>query len=99
MSRRAWVAADSSPRSRRRLFVNLFAVLVTGLFAGGVSCAAVQGGLLTGLITRQHAGSGRTTTVQVAERSSWRARLGDDLAPVGGFLAGQLLAQAVLGAL
>ncbi|HEY3692645.1 MAG TPA: hypothetical protein VGL46_20560 [Pseudonocardiaceae bacterium] len=33
--------------------MNLTAVLVTGLFAGGVSCAAVQGGLLTGLITRQ----------------------------------------------
>jgi len=35
--------------------MNLAAVLVTGLFAGGVSCAAVQGGLLTGLITRQKA--------------------------------------------
>ena len=35
--------------------MNLGAVLVTGLFAGGVSCAAVQGGLLTGLITRQKA--------------------------------------------
>ncbi len=35
--------------------MNLAAVLVTGLFAGGVSCAAVQGGLLTGLITRQRA--------------------------------------------
>ncbi|MBQ0906836.1 sulfite exporter TauE/SafE family protein [Micromonospora sp. U21] len=33
--------------------MNLGAVLITGLFAGGVSCAAVQGGLLTGLVTRQ----------------------------------------------
>ena len=33
--------------------MNLGAVLVTGLFAGGISCAAVQGGLLTGLVTRQ----------------------------------------------
>jgi len=33
--------------------MNLGAVLLTGLFAGGVSCAAVQGGLLTGLVTRQ----------------------------------------------
>ncbi len=32
---------------------NLSAVLVTGLFAGGVSCAAVQGGLLAGLLARQ----------------------------------------------
>ena len=33
--------------------MNLGAILVTGLFAGGISCAAVQGGLLTGLVTRQ----------------------------------------------
>ncbi|MGR6319416.1 sulfite exporter TauE/SafE family protein [Micromonospora soli] len=33
--------------------MNLGAVLVTGLFAGGVSCAAAQGGLLTGLVARQ----------------------------------------------
>src|SRR5207249_324874 len=30
---------------------------------------------------------------------TWRSRLGDDLAPVGGFLAGKLLSHAVLGAL
>jgi sulfite exporter TauE/SafE len=35
--------------------VDLGVVLVTGLFAGGISCAAVQGGLLTGLVTRQRA--------------------------------------------
>jgi len=29
------------------------AVLLTGLFAGGISCAAVQGGLLAGLVTCQ----------------------------------------------
>jgi uncharacterized protein len=93
--------------------VNLAAVLVTGLFAGGVSCAAVQGGLLTGLITRQHtttatlAAAGGTrqadntqarsgTTVQ---ELTWRGQLGDDLAPVGGFLTGKLAAHTALGAL
>lgn len=35
--------------------MNLTAVLLTGLLAGGVSCAAVQGGLLAALITRQRA--------------------------------------------
>jgi sulfite exporter TauE/SafE len=65
--------------------------LVTGLFAGGVSCAAVQGGLLTGLITRQRAGK--------AASAGWRAQLGDDLAPVGGFLAGKLVSHTLLGAL
>ncbi|MBA2324183.1 MAG: sulfite exporter TauE/SafE family protein [Pseudonocardiales bacterium] len=41
--------------------MNLTAVLLTGLLAGGVSCAAVQGGLLAGLITRQR-GATRTAT-------------------------------------
>ena len=71
--------------------MNLVPVLVTGLFAGGVSCAAVQGGLLTGLITRQRAGS--------EPAQSWRDQLGDDLAPVGGFLAGKLASHSLLGAL
>jgi uncharacterized protein len=110
--------------------VNLAAVLVTGLFAGGVSCAAVQGGLLTGLIARHQAASGRpaarsggnpivragrsgnpavraslrdradrTSATQVLQRPAWRAQIGDDLAPVGGFLAGKLVSHAVLGAL
>lgn len=35
--------------------MNLTAVLLTGLLSGGVSCAAVQGGLLAALITRQRA--------------------------------------------
>jgi sulfite exporter TauE/SafE len=80
--------------------VNLVAVLLTGLFAGGISCAAVQGGLLAGLITRQHAA--RQTALADDggdETRSWRARLGDDLAPVGGFLAGKLAAYTLLGAL
>lgn len=34
--------------------VNLVSVLLLGLLAGGVSCAAVQGGLLAGLVSRQH---------------------------------------------
>lgn len=89
--------------------MNLAAVLVTGLFAGGVSCAAVQGGLLTGLITRQRAAIAEPAAparrgknkqaAAVAERRNWRAQLGDDLAPVGGFLAGKLVSHTLLGAL
>ncbi|MDH6244028.1 sulfite exporter TauE/SafE family protein [Mycobacterium sp. OTB74] len=82
--------------------MNLVAVLITGLFAGGISCAAVQGGLLTALITRQHQARGTgddTPAAAAASRSaSVAARLGDDLAPVGGFLAGKLFAHTVLGA-
>ncbi|SDH50901.1 Sulfite exporter TauE/SafE [Actinokineospora alba] len=73
--------------------MDLLAVLLTGLLAGGISCAAVQGGLLAGLIARQRpddaAPAGQTAL----------ARLGDDLAPVGGFMAGKLLSHTLLGAL
>ncbi|MGH3677665.1 MAG: sulfite exporter TauE/SafE family protein [Mycobacterium sp.] len=94
--------------------MNLVAVLITGLFAGGLSCAAVQGGLLTGLITRQQAAREPAPTEPAtvapqpdpalsnrtgSQSRSWSARLGDDLAPVGGFLAGKLAAYTVLGAL
>lgn len=88
--------------------MNLTAVLLTGLLAGGVSCAAVQGGLLTGLIARQRAdashgrsaaASGRRSQApDQAERTSVQ-RLGDDVAPVGAFLAGKLVSHVVLGAL
>lgn len=80
--------------------MNLAAVLITGLFAGGVSCAAVQGGLLTGLITRQRAAAPLNhTRVRALPERRWSARLADDLAPVGGFLAGKLLSHTLLGAL
>lgn len=35
--------------------MQLWTVFLTGLLAGGASCAAVQGGLLTGLLTRRGA--------------------------------------------
>lgn len=83
--------------------MNLTAVLVTGLFAGGVSCAAVQGGLLTGLLARQRAAehavpvpAGRHGSREPEPRPHGFA---DDLAPVGGFLAGKLVSHVALGAL
>jgi sulfite exporter TauE/SafE len=93
--------------------MDLMAILITGLLAGGVSCAAVQGGLLTGLVARQHgaatpvpAGKFRGTATKagddtpVASRSrGWRTQLADDLTPVGGFLAGKLVSHTILGAL
>jgi sulfite exporter TauE/SafE len=131
--------------------MNLGAVLLTGLFAGGISCATVQGGLLTGMVTRQREAApvpgnrnavkprpggksrgatppkaaptrsqhpkkkqadwqsqGRVTTMEPPaplhvrmQRSvtAARATAADDLAPVGGFLAGKLLSHTVLGLL
>ncbi|MER7007159.1 sulfite exporter TauE/SafE family protein [Dactylosporangium sp. NPDC000555] len=92
--------------------MNLAAVLATGLFAGGVSCAAVQGGLLAGLVARQRPApapgppdvpaSTTSTTARPAGADaapgSARGRLVDDLVPVGGFLAGKLVSHTLLGA-
>ena len=81
--------------------MNLFAVLLTGLFAGGVSCAAVQGGLLAGLVMRQRqpsttapAESARVATIPPRPNQRWA----DDLLPVAGFLSGKLLSHTALGA-
>lgn len=98
--------------------MNLAAIFLTGLFAGGVSCAAVQGGLLTGLVARQRQvlepvlagstagkGKGKKTAPGTRQNAApvagagWRTSLADDLAPVGGFLAGKLVSHAMLGAL
>lgn len=77
--------------------MSLTAVLVTGLLAGGVSCAAVQGGLLTGLVARQKEATGDRDDARGGP--SWRSRVADDLAPVAGFLGGKLVSHAALGAL
>ncbi|MGW8776666.1 urease accessory protein UreH domain-containing protein [Streptomyces sp. NPDC055796] len=61
--------------------------VTTGLFAGGASCAAVQGGLLAGAV-------GRRATAWPAE--AWeRSGL---FAPVAAFLGAKLASHALLGA-
>ncbi|MCP2260030.1 Sulfite exporter TauE/SafE [Streptoalloteichus tenebrarius] len=106
------MAGDRPVRLPLGVVMSLTAVLVTGLAAGGVSCAAVQGGLLAGVVARQrpepvscHAEpsgccgeSGGVASSPEDERSPAR-RLGDDLAPVAGFLAGKLVSHTALGAL
>lgn len=93
--------------------MNLTAVLLTGLLAGGVSCAAVQGGLLAGLITRQKRTGARAEPVSAGASGSPtplgapgnepdttpRPTIKDDLTPVGAFLVGKLLSHTLLGAL
>jgi sulfite exporter TauE/SafE len=68
--------------------MNLWTVFVTGLLAGGASCAVVQGGLLAGAVARRHD----------AQPDASRGRL-DDAVPVGGFLAGKLVSHTIAGAL
>lgn len=67
--------------------MNYEMVLVAGLLAGATTCAVTQGGLLVGLIARQRG----------ASASPQRGGLGDDLAPVGGFLAGKLVSHTAAG--
>ncbi|MFB7943037.1 sulfite exporter TauE/SafE family protein [Streptomyces sp. NPDC056049] len=82
--------------------------LTTGLLAGGASCAAVQGGLLAGAVTRRApastlpahvpamAGARRPSGKPVPAAPSAEPRA---LAPVAAFLAGKLLSHTLLGAL
>lgn len=80
--------------------MSLWAVLLTGVFAGGASCAAVQGGLLAGAVARRRqpepvlvGGRGRRKTPP-PPAPTFR----DDAVPVASFLAGKLVSHALLGA-
>lgn len=95
--------------------MDVWGVFLTGLIAGGASCAAVQGGLLAGLVARRQVAldeQGRPV-----EHKAGKAKKGGrgrrrvrgpiyeptnwrlDLLPVSGFLAGKLASHALLGAL
>ena len=76
--------------------MSLWAVLITGLFAGGASCAAVQGGLLAGTVARRR-GAEAPSAEATAEEAE-HAGPSQDALPVAGFLAGKLLSHTLLGA-
>ncbi|WP_045740347.1 sulfite exporter TauE/SafE family protein [Actinoplanes rectilineatus] len=78
--------------------MNPYAILLTGLVAGGVSCAAVRGGLLTAIVMRQRRPTPAPTATGVAAADPVTG-LADDLTPVAGSLTGELLSHTVLGAL
>lgn len=83
--------------------MSLWAVLLTGLFAGGASCAAVQGGLLAGTLARRRpepavSESGKRNGPEKAAPASAAPARWDDAVPVGAFLAGKLASHVVLGA-
>ncbi|GAA0467230.1 hypothetical protein Aca07nite_71350 [Actinoplanes capillaceus] len=79
--------------------MNLYPILLTGLVAGGVSCAVVQGGLLTAIVMRHRPTPEPAFTANGVAAASPVRLLADDLAPVAGFLTGKLVSHAVLGAL
>lgn len=83
--------------------MSLWAVFVTGLFAGGASCAAVQGGLLAGTMARRRPHTApiwarRPNVRRAFEDAPSSSALVEDAAPVAGFLAGKLASHALVGA-
>jgi sulfite exporter TauE/SafE len=74
----------------------LWAVFLTGLLAGGASCAAVQGGLLAGVVARRRVVE--PALVPGSTGAGPTAGRADDLIPVAGFLAAKLVSHVALGA-
>lgn len=67
--------------------MNLWLIFLTGLTTGGITCAALQGGILTAIVVS-------------LKKSSAKSSLGlDDWLPVASFLVTKLLSHLVLGAL
>lgn len=67
--------------------MNLWLIFLTGLTSGGVTCAAMQGGLLASVIANQ-------------KKQAITSGLGhDDIAPVTAFLGSKLISHMILGAL
>lgn len=65
--------------------MNLWLVFLTGLTSGGVTCAAMQGGLLASIIANQ-------------KKSQVKAGFGpDDYLPVAAFLTAKLVSHIILG--
>lgn len=80
--------------------MSLWGVFVTGLLAGGASCALVQGGLLAGLLAKRKgvpAAKQRGSKKAAAAVKSPPAFRGEDLVPVTGFLVGKLVSHTILG--
>ena len=67
--------------------MNLLAVFLTGLLAGGLSCLAVQGGLLA------------ATLAQSEEEKIIQKSKGDNALPILAFLGAKLVAYTILGIL
>lgn len=66
--------------------MDIFAVLITGLFAGGITCLAVQGGLLASSLAQQE---------ESKLKESVRAT--EQVVPILSFLLARLFAYTVLG--
>lgn len=75
--------------------MNLWLVFLTGLTTGGLTCLAVQGGLLATAMTRRSPANDSTTTT--AKKQTPAVVFSDDPRAVVYFLAAKLAAYTVLG--
>lgn len=75
--------------------MNLFAIFLTGLTSGGVSCAAVQGGLLASIIANQKKQELDQNPQAGEQKIGKLDRL--DWMPVGMFLLTKLISHTILG--
>lgn len=74
--------------------MNLWPIFITGLTTGGISCLAMQGGLLAGVIANQKQLEKRAKSKNF---SNWRAFDKLDWLPVGLFLSAKLISHTLLG--
>lgn len=81
--------------------MNYWLIFLTGLTTGGLTCAAMQGGLLASLIANQKAASGYGQIDPAkAGKNSKETGFGlDDWGPVTAFLTTKLIAHVILGIL
>ena len=81
--------------------MNLWLIFLTGLTSGGVTCAAMQGGLLASVIANLKVTSDSSQIDPAkAGKQPQDSGLGrDDIAPVSAFLGAKLLSHIILGAL
>ncbi len=66
--------------------MNIISIFITGLFAGGLTCLAVQGGLLATLITQQE-----------SEKLKDKTQSSSHFIPIISFLSSRLIAYTILG--
>lgn len=69
---------------------NLWTIFLTGLTTGGLTCLAVQGGLLAAALTRK-------TTKKVGRKMVTEVKLTSDPLPVAAFLSAKVLIHMVAG--
>lgn len=77
--------------------MNLFLIFLTGLTTGGLTCAAMQGGLLASVIANQKGETQRLKALEPTKPIDIRSLTSADWQPVIVFLAAKLAAHTLLG--